>query len=51
MCNTKHRAGIDMEYARRQARRKQFQALEVGDEVVCKDGAGTVVWRDTAPLL
>ena len=49
--SVEHRAGIDMEYARRQARRKQVQEFEVGDEVVCKDGAGTVVWRDGAFIM
>ena len=36
-----HRAGIDAEYAKRKARRNKFLEFEVGDEVVCKDGAGT----------
>ena len=49
--SVEHRAGIDMEYARRQARRKQVQEFEVGDEVVCTGGAGTVVWSDGANIM
>ena len=49
--SVEHRAGIDMEYARRQARRKQVLEFEVGDEVVCTGGAGTVVWSDGANIM
>jgi len=48
--SVEHRAGIDME-SRGEARRKQVQEFEVGDEVVCKDGAGTVIWRDPASIM
>ena len=49
--SVEHRVGIDMEYARRQARRKQVLEFEVGDEVVCTGGAGTVVWSDGANIM